>query len=492
MRIPLTIATIASLTILAQPRTADAFCGFYVAGAGAKLYNDATQVVLMRQGTRTVLSMQNNYKGPATDFAMVVPVPTVLQKSNVKVLPPRIFERVDQLSSPRLVEYWEQDPCAIPKMPKLAMKRPMVSGRSMAKRSRKKADKDYQVTVEARFEVGEYEILILSAEEAVGLENWLVDNKYKIPKGAAKVLRPYIASGMKFFVAKVDIEKVKYDKSGRTKLSPLRFHYDSDVFSLPVRLGLLNSSGQQDLLVYILARNQRYELANYQNVTIPTNLRVRKRTRFHFARFYNSLFDDVMRKNPRSVVTEYSWQAMKCDPCPGPNAALQPWELATLGADVLGGGSMARSRPGRRGRRVRFRGGGFVLTRLHTRYSKRTLGEDLIFKAASPIVGGREFIRGKRVEQGSHESSINNFQARYIIRHRWTGKITCENPRRGRWGGPPRWIAAKNQNASSRPAVATDLGLRKRRKVPVANYVLQHVPEIGLRWKYKGKRKRKK
>src|SRR5205807_2270977 len=41
---------------------AGAFCGFYVSGDGAKLYNNATQVVLMRDGTRTVLSMQNNYQ----------------------------------------------------------------------------------------------------------------------------------------------------------------------------------------------------------------------------------------------------------------------------------------------------------------------------------------------------------------------------------------------------------------------------------------------
>src|SRR6476661_8933778 len=89
----------------------DAFCGFYVSGADAKLFNDATQVVLMREGTRTVLSMQNDYQGPPSDFAMVVPVPVVLQKENVKTLPKELFKHIDQLDAPRLVEYWEQDPC---------------------------------------------------------------------------------------------------------------------------------------------------------------------------------------------------------------------------------------------------------------------------------------------------------------------------------------------------------------------------------------------
>src|SRR5262245_369504 len=99
------------LGVLAEPKEAQAFCGFYVSGADASLFNNATLVVLMRDGTRTVLSMQNNYQGPPQDFAMVVPVPVVLSEKNVKTLPRDVFGRVDRLAAPRLVEYWEQDPC---------------------------------------------------------------------------------------------------------------------------------------------------------------------------------------------------------------------------------------------------------------------------------------------------------------------------------------------------------------------------------------------
>src|SRR5690349_23813325 len=100
------------VALLASPRAARAFCGFYVSGADQSLFNNATLVVLMREGTRTVLSMQNNYQGPPENFAMVVPVPVVLQKENVKTLPREVFDHIDQLAAPRLVEYWEQDPCA--------------------------------------------------------------------------------------------------------------------------------------------------------------------------------------------------------------------------------------------------------------------------------------------------------------------------------------------------------------------------------------------
>src|SRR5512134_137264 len=94
---PLAVAIVVALA----PDPAHAFCGFYVGGGDQQMFNDATQVVLMRSGTRTVLSMQNNYKGPPDAFAMVVPVPVVLQEADVKTLAASVFDRVDTMGAPR-------------------------------------------------------------------------------------------------------------------------------------------------------------------------------------------------------------------------------------------------------------------------------------------------------------------------------------------------------------------------------------------------------
>ena len=78
-----------------------------------------------------------------------------------------------------------------------------------------------------------------------------------------------------------------------------------------------------------------------------------------------------------------------------------------------------------------------ILTRIHMRYSKDGLGEDLVLREAKPIEGGRERRNEKGgLEQGALLSGRNNFQARYIIRHPWTGPIACAEPIRNRWGGP--------------------------------------------------------
>src|SRR5215813_9660299 len=94
-----------------SPGAAHAFCGFYVGKADAALFNDASQVVLARDGERTVVTMSNDYRGELTDFALVVPVPSVITKDQIHIGDRKYIERLDAYSAPRLVEYYDPDPC---------------------------------------------------------------------------------------------------------------------------------------------------------------------------------------------------------------------------------------------------------------------------------------------------------------------------------------------------------------------------------------------
>jgi hypothetical protein len=211
-----------------------------------------------------------------------------------------------------------------------------------------------------------------------------------------------------------------------------------------VRLGLLNAGEAQDLIVYVLHPLSRFEVANYRNVFIPTNLDVIDDTRNHFGEFYARLFDATMASaGAPAVVTEYAWATSSCDPCPTP--PLSQSELSTLGLDAMPSAPIGvptgvspwqgQGRPPYGGYGMRS----MVVTRMHTRYNRATLTEDLVFREASGIVGGREFAVDANggIEHGAQPSGTNNFQARYAIRHEWTGPITCASPRRGVWGGPP-------------------------------------------------------
>src|SRR4029078_6938427 len=70
---------------------------------------------------------------------------------------------------------------------------------------REERAKTLRVTIEAQYTVGEYDILILGAKESNGLETWLKENGYKLPRGASAALAPYIRQGLKFFAANVHL-----------------------------------------------------------------------------------------------------------------------------------------------------------------------------------------------------------------------------------------------------------------------------------------------
>jgi hypothetical protein len=466
----LLLAAAAILSVV--PTAAQAFCGFYVSSAGADLFNDATMVVLMRDGTRTVLSMQNNYRGPPQDFALVIPVPVVLQKDNVKTLPKTVFSRVDALASPRLVEYFEPGDCGPPP----PMPPSMMAAGGGPELSRRRGG-DLGVKVEAKFEVGEYEILILSAKEALGLETWLKENKYRIPQEAAPLLAPYVQNNWKFFVAKVNAKKVQF-VNNEVVLSPLRFHYDAEKFELPVRLGLVNSGGTQDLVMHVIAK-QRYELANRPNVLVPTNVEVTPAVEKEFGAFYASIIEKTFGKEPTAAITEFAWKGampppqtmmasgiygVTCDPCPPPHPVDDPL-TRLLGADVMPGvktdedvAKFAREA---------------TLTRLHLRYGKDTAKDDLVLRITDPVAGG---IPEKPRPVPAKD---NRFQARYIMVKPFDPS-RCWQGRGGgmMMGGPVGPPPGAMPTTVGAPSNMTKPGVLS---TAIESYLRADVPELSLK-----------
>ena len=78
---------------------------------------------------------------------------------------------------------------------------------------------------------------------------------------------------MKFFVAKVNLKEQA--RTGLTYLRPLQFAFESRKFMLPLRLGMVNARGPQDLIAFVLTRNGRVETTNYRTVKLPANMDLR-------------------------------------------------------------------------------------------------------------------------------------------------------------------------------------------------------------------------
>jgi hypothetical protein len=403
----LTSLLLAAILVLVTAVPAWAFCGFYVAGANTKLFNEASQVIIAHQDDKTVLTMANDFQGAVKDFALVVPVPVAIKREQVNVGDISILKKLDTFSQPRLVEYNDPDPCNTTaedgaaessgpqrrRVPR-ALAKPTAGGSG--------------VTIEDSFKVNEYEILILSAKESDGLESWLRGNGYRVPKGSAAVLKPYIRQNMKFFVAKVDLKE--FDKSGQKFLRPLQIAYQSPKFMLPIRLGMLNAKGDQDLVAYILSPKGQVEVANYRTVKVPTGNLVPEFVKDDFGKFYQATFQrSYEQENKKVAFLEYAWDVSNCDPCSTepPTAA----ELRSAGV-FWSNGTGSKPQPPSRGRPPRPRPSNTFITRLHVRYSRAKFAEDLVFQETS----NRE-----------------NFQGRYVMTHPFRGAANCpaaENYRR--------------------------------------------------------------
>ncbi|MGD1905447.1 MAG: DUF2330 domain-containing protein [Leptolyngbyaceae cyanobacterium] len=368
-----------------------AFCGFYVAKADASLYNEASQVAIAREGDRTVLTMANDYQGEVSDFALVVPVPTVITESQVNVAEGTIMERLDAFSAPRLVEYFDPDPCIPPFgyiEDRASILRLQGSAAAPVDQAYRSSDAALGVTVESRFTAGEYDILILSAIESDGLETWLRQNDYQIPEGASEVLGAYIRQGMKFFVASVNLEE--FDQSGYQRLRPLQIAYESPRFMLPIRLGMVNAQGAQDLVVYLMTPSGQVEVTNYRTVDIPSDQEIPVFIKDEFGDFYTEMFEKSYTDQSRNVAfLEYAWDMRGCDPC---------------AADPLTAGEMRQAGVFWLPENADRNNTNVYITRLHVRYTRDKFPEDLMFQETA----NRRF-----------------FQGRYVMNHPFTAGQNC-------------------------------------------------------------------
>ncbi len=379
-----------------------AFCGFYVAKADVKLFNKTSQVIIAKNGESQTVTMSSDFEGDVKDFAMVVPVPVVLEEKDIRTVSRNLFDKLDTYSSPRLVEYYDEDPCYVPRdydNVEVAMDMVQMAPMSMADVATR--TEELGVTVEAEYTIGEYDILILSAKESGGLETWLIENGYKMPVGAKEVLDPYIKTNMKFFVAKVNLGN--YKSAGAVPLSPLQITYKSPKFMLPIRLGMANSNGVQDLIVYMYSKLGRIETTNYRTALIPTDFKVPLFVQSEFGEFYRDLYNKAWKREGKNVVfLEYAWevspmQNLFCDPCVGDppmvadlKEAGVDW-LESKGQDYHTGGNVYDGK-------VHF-------TRLHLTYDREHFPQDLMFQETP---------------------NKATFQGRYVLTHPANGDFSCD------------------------------------------------------------------
>lgn len=372
MKVQSALLALATAVVLATPTPVRAMCGCMLPvvpqrpsqqqQVAQQILNRASKVALIREGETTTLTMSNDVTTDYDEFGLVIPVPTVVGEKDVRVVDPDVFAVLEQLTNPRLLENWDPDPCPSPAVAALDSAPRAESVAPAPKASGGMRAADYGVKVEAHYDVGEYAIAVLSAKDGAGagLMEWLNKFHYAVPKEAVPVLDSYIKQKMRFFVAKVNFKKLK--SQGTTFLRPLQVRYQTPKFMLPVRLGTINASGPQELVVYALSQKGRIEATNYQTLRFPTGEDLPLYAKDQFDALYARMFDVQTKKSDmRAIFLEYVQRGGMDEPTA---------RKIGLGWGKVNDVNAALS---------------FTTTRLHFRYDRDHFPEDLVLQETADI-----------------------------------------------------------------------------------------------------------
>jgi hypothetical protein len=188
-------------------------------------------------------------------------------------------------------------------------------------------------------------------------------------------------------------------------LRPIQIRFSSPKFMLPIRLGMANADGDQDMIVYAFTKQGRIETTNYRTVTLPTSKNVPLFVKDNFSSFYTNLFQHQWSREGKSIaMLEYAWDVspqnyVKCDPCVATAPSTQDlvqagvWWVNPMEKDLR-----IQNDDDENSSNVYF-------TRLHVRYNRNSFPQDLQFQVTP---------------------NTENYQARYIITHPATGDFNCD------------------------------------------------------------------
>jgi hypothetical protein len=345
------------------PGSALAFCGTYVGSAGDTILNQASQVVFVREGKRTTITMANDFSAAGTTFGLLIPVPGDFDPSDLREFDMGTVERVDAYAAPRLVEYTCEDlhggsakdaGCACAG----ALATSLLAGLAL--------DALPGFLDEVGLARAELQLDTLAPQTVEALSDALALNGFVLSEDAAGLLEEYIAAGSGFIQVKVDLPES--NPAAALWLPPLQFSYRSETASLPIRLGALNGVGTQDLILHTITGpgDGAMGISNFPEVTVESECMWKEDGLQTFSGYYEEKLQEAFEASGGQAawIREYTWSPTACDPCTG-GGPLDAGLLSELG--YRGDPSVA------------------TLSRLHLRYDPSAVSGDLMLYATNTI-----------------------------------------------------------------------------------------------------------
>ncbi len=500
--------------------SASAFPGFFVGKNVQKRESHASFVIVMNHGEQSVVSVLPDYDGPFEPFAMVLAMPSDVTLDRVATLRREFVDRVDQLSAPRFHEFWEADPCDDTPAQQEWERDLRVQagadnflGAGIDFGQQKKVAKELLLNVKSEQKSGEYTFSM--AEDGKPFLDYAKSRGWVFTPAMEAAVQKYTSEGTKFLLAEVDPNRIELIGGDRAQLSPIRFSSTQRYTKLPSTLGRLGAKGQQELFVFVIDPEKRFEPKNYKTAFPPTNINVDFAVKERLGELYAALHDRFLAKNPTTIWSEYAWGVEGCgQPCP--NEPLLINEVLSLGADYFEQSvpddernpkppdltedekkaqkaDLDLLKPAERAkkkivleddrkelarRKALLSRHKYVLSRLHHRYDNAGLPTDIeLGPAEGGLEGGGTVPVGEKgvLPTDIKPSAANKFQTRFVNFHPWKSVLKCDKPARFRWGKKWREIRTLNK-----VWVVEDLVRKSRTQIKPEQVVMTPIPSLGL------------
>ena len=232
-----------------------AFVGVYITKDGSNVISSQSKVVIAHKDQKTILTVTSNFDTSATNFALVIPVPSTVKTANIRYVDYETLNKLDNYTSPRLIEYIDYDPCN----PESLKRPPIVTTQSFTTID---MDKAIALETDSPQIISTSNVIILTSKESIGIDITLKKYGYNVPQNYLDVLKEYHEKQMKFII----IEVIKDNNNLATWLQPIQIEYESNQLSLPVNIGSLNAPENQkhDMLLFTLSNQGEMLTTNYE------------------------------------------------------------------------------------------------------------------------------------------------------------------------------------------------------------------------------------
>ena len=389
----------------------------------------AVQVLLVRDGARTVVAIQPSYIGPGQDFVWMLPVPAGVRRDQIVAngYLAELFRHLDHVTAPRLVGLEQRDPCPPPPSGQPAFlggreshpaaMPPQGEGLRIAwrrwwyfqERREDRREVARRVAAKAReMASSEYQLHLLSGQGSA-VARWLRRHGYPVNQRVRDFLTWQVPPDHQVLIAQVAMEDVAYERD-HYALRPVMYVVEDETFQTNVSRNL--SSAETARWTLYVVGPSRYEVAERPNVVVPTNLSVRASAGLAFDALYRGLVRRARGERSDTVITEWAGHRGPCDRRSMGTFSLD-WLSKAAGADLWTAPSSSAP---------------LTLTRLSLLALRPR--ETLTFEPAPAIEAGlADLDPSGQISTAVTPSAENHVRARYVVLRPWPTPSACEAPR---------------------------------------------------------------